>query len=70
MVLRYPDTTHGTTIDAEKRPGVVPEGSFWGGSPMAVPLVVFGVGDGDGVVDKSHNPNQLLISESHALAHV
>ena len=24
------------------RPGVVPEGSLWGGSPMAVPCVVSG----------------------------
>ena len=29
---------------AEKRPGVVvPGGSVWGGSPMAVPLVVYGI---------------------------
>ena len=41
----YPNTTclglPGRT--AEKRPGVVDWGSVWGGSPMAVPLVVFGM---------------------------
>ena len=38
-----PDTTNGTGRDSLIRPGVVVlGGSEWGGSPMAVPLVVSG----------------------------
>ena len=39
-----PQTLHGTAIDAEKRPGVVPGGSVWGGSPDWQSHGAFGCG--------------------------
>ena len=48
-----PQTLHGTAIDAEKRPGVVPGGSVWGSSPDWQSHGVFGIFWEDPTGDRS-----------------